>query len=104
MYQISCFDRNQATSLKNKDSSEDGKFDTVYYFDKGEISASIHDMEADGRVNIWQKYKKNKPLERKVDAGGDGRLERIVLYEAQGLSEKSHYEVDQDVKMETFQR
>ena len=51
------------------DSNGDGRFDTVYHFQEGRLFSCARDTDGDGKVNVWQTYKDNKPVEKKVDEG-----------------------------------
>ncbi|MCK5323627.1 MAG: hypothetical protein KAJ45_05750, partial [Desulfobulbaceae bacterium] len=102
VYRITLFDENEQPFLMKKDSSDNGNFDTLYYFKEGNLVSSTRDTDENGKVNVWQKYKDNKPVEQKVDNDEDGRFERIVLYDTEGLPKRSSHDIDKDGKFETF--
>ena len=63
---------------------QDGKFDTRYEFVDGHVARSTRDTDADEKVNVWQTYRNDLPVEQKTDGDGDGRNERVVLFDEKG--------------------
>ena len=101
--QVVFFDEKESPLRIEKDSTGDGKFDTVYNYKDGTIFSLTKDTDQDEKVNIWQTFQAGKPVERKVDDDdGDGKAERISRYNSMGFCEKSLHDLDNDGKHEVL--
>jgi antitoxin component YwqK of YwqJK toxin-antitoxin module len=100
--QVIQFDPEERPLKIRKDTTGDGLFDSFYHFKEGKLSLSTKDTDSDGKPNIWQTYQDDKPLQRSVDDDGDGQVERITLYDAEGLPKESRHDLDRDGKMDAF--
>nr|HID57644.1 hypothetical protein [Desulfobacterales bacterium] len=63
------------------------------------ICFDCKDTDGDGYVNVWQTYRNDKRLERRIDDDGDGRLKRIIFYNVNGLPKESLHGQDVDGRM-----
>lgn len=79
--QITEFDENQQPSLVKKDTTGNGGFDTLYSFEKGSLILSTKDTDGNGKANVRQKYRDNKPTEQQTDDNEDGRPEREIFFD-----------------------
>jgi antitoxin component YwqK of YwqJK toxin-antitoxin module len=100
--QVIQFDSEERPLKMQKDTTRDGLFDSIYHFEEGMLSSYTKDTDGDNKPNIWQTYQDDKPLQRRVDNDGDGRVERIIFYDAEGLPKESRHDLDRDGKMDAF--
>jgi antitoxin component YwqK of YwqJK toxin-antitoxin module len=100
--QVVQFDSQERPLKMQKDTTGDGLFDSIYHFKEGMLSSYTKDTDADGKPNIWQTYRDDKPLQRRMDNDGDGRVERITNYDAEGLPSESLHDLDRDGRMDAF--
>ena len=84
-----------------RDTTDDGRFDTRHEFEEGHVARSTRDTDADDRVNVWQTYRNDLPVEQKTDADGDGRIERVVLFDENGQPRLSRHDLDDSGSFET---
>jgi antitoxin component YwqK of YwqJK toxin-antitoxin module len=99
--QVIRFDDQERPLTMEKDTTGDGRFDSRYEFVKGKLARSTRDTDADDRINVWQTFRNDLPLEQKSDGDGDGRIERIVDFDDKGQPSISRHDLDADGTFET---
>jgi len=95
------FDQEERPLRWERDTTGDGRMDTISEYREGKIQRITRDTTGDGRVNIWQDFQNEQPKEQRTDHDGDGRLDQVVIYDSQGQPEKSLHDLDGDGRMET---
>jgi antitoxin component YwqK of YwqJK toxin-antitoxin module len=88
LVQVSLFDDRENICLMKKDTTADHAFDTLYYFENGELVSSTQDKDNNGRINRWTRYKNQVPFQRKHDDDEDGIMDQVQFFDARGRIEK----------------
>ena len=99
--QIIVFDEQERPLTMERDTTADGRFDTRYEFVEGHVARSTRDTDADDKINVWQTYRNDLPVEQKTDGDGDGRIERVVLFDEKGQPHLSRHDMDANGTFET---
>ena len=97
---IIVFDSEERPLKMQKDTTADGLFDSTYQFEKGKLSSCTKDTDSDGKANVWQTFKDDRPVERRTDDDGDGQVERMTFFDSEGLPKESRHDLNRDGKME----
>lgn len=99
---ILTFDGEQRPLEWRRDTTGDGRMDTVYQYEEGQPRLVTRDRTGDGRVNVWQRFRNEKPYEQRADLNGDGRIDQTIRFDELGRFVESRHDLDEDGRMETF--
>lgn len=99
---ILTFDGEQRPLEWRRDTTGDGRMDTVYQYEAGKPRLVTRDTTGDGRVNIWQRFRNEKPYKQTADLNGDGQIDQTIRFDEQGRSVESHHDLDEDGRLETI--
>jgi antitoxin component YwqK of YwqJK toxin-antitoxin module len=84
LIQRALFDKDEQIRFMEKNTTEDSKFDSLYYFENGVLVRSTKDTTADGRVNETTWFKNQVPVLQKKDRDGDGVAEDHLFFDEKG--------------------
>lgn len=98
------FDAGRRPLEWRRDTTDDGRMDTVYQYEEGKPRLVTRDTTGDGRVNVWQRFRNEKPYEKTADLNGDGRIDQTIRFDDQGRPVESRHDLDEDGRMETSRR
>ncbi len=84
LIQLTLFDPRGLPLKMTKDTTGDLKHDTLYRFEKGEVTASEQDLTGDGRTNAWTDFAHQCPVLRKTDSDGDGQVDQFIHFDPKG--------------------
>jgi len=90
--QVCFFDETDQITLMKKDTTGDGKFDTIYHFNAGILLDSARDTNGNEKSNVFCTYKNQLPVEQEIDDNEDGVMDRVLLFNAEGELEKMYKE------------
>ncbi|HHP7235462.1 MAG TPA: hypothetical protein ACFCUC_12590 [Desulfobacterales bacterium] len=96
------FDGEQRPLEWRRDTTGDGRMDTVYHYEAGKLRIVTRDTTGDGRVNIRQRFRSEKPYEQTADWNGDGQIDQAIRFDEQGRSVESRHDLDRDGRLETI--
>ncbi len=99
---ILTFDGEQRPLEWQRDTTGDGRMDTVYQYEAGKLQLVTRDTTGDGRVNVWQRFRSEKPYEQTADFNGDGQIDQTIRFDGQGRPVESHHDLDEDGRLETI--
>lgn len=102
VYQLTLFNEKEQPFLMKKDTSGSGYFDSMYYFKDSALVSATRDPDENSTLNVWQTYAGNKPVEQKTDMDEDGKIEKIILYDSEGLPASSRHDLDGDGYLEAL--
>ena len=74
------FDGRDRPSRWQRDTTGDGRADTVSLYEEGELRSVTRDTTGDGRVNVREGYRGGVIRERASDTDGDGTMETVRMY------------------------
>ncbi|MDT8377345.1 MAG: hypothetical protein RQ739_00540 [Desulfotignum sp.] len=86
--QIALFDAEGQIQKIQKDTTGNGRFDTLFQFDAGRLIFSTKDTDGNGTVNITTFYDKQMPVRQEIDENENKTLDRIVFFDSQGQIKK----------------
>lgn len=67
-----------------QDTTTDGRLDTEWQYERGQIVTARHDTDGDGQTDIWNTYHKGKAVSLQVDKDKDGRPDSQITIDAEG--------------------
>lgn len=75
---ILTFDGEQRPLAWRRDTTGDGRMDTVYQYEGGKPRLVTRDTTGDGRVNVRQRFRNGESCEYSEDSNGDGVFDVLV--------------------------
>lgn len=95
------FDSQNRVQEWQRDTTGDGKIDTVHEYAGGILIRITRDGNGDGKIDIWERYEKGILAEQKKDSNGNGRIDQVVFYLESGEPKKSLHDTDGNGTLET---
>lgn len=83
LIQVSLFDDKEQIQEIKKDTTQNQRFDTHYYFNKGVLASSTRDTDDNGKINIWTLFDDQGRLaQTREDTKGVGKIDQVRHYQA----------------------
>lgn len=66
-----------------QDTTTDGRLDTEWLYEHGQIVTAQHDSDGDGKADIWNAYRNGKAVSAQVDKDNDGQPDSEITIDVE---------------------
>jgi antitoxin component YwqK of YwqJK toxin-antitoxin module len=81
-----------------QDTTTDGRLDTEWRYEHGQIVTAQHDTDGDGKADIWNAYRNGKAVSAQVDKDNDGQPDSEIIIDTENAPTEGFLVEDADIE------